>query len=240
MQVSLSSAIAERVHFLSVLDHYFAPGYATTRDAGALQLFRRGMLTYVDTDYTDGIQMLRAAVKLDPKFAQAHAYIAYDEAATPDPGLADPKALVEQEIAAAEAAAPGLPEAVMARAARQFYLDEDVAGAIKTLEPVTGQLGNSFNLHMVYGHMLRKSGQMEQAQRQYQAASELDPYNQLAAQHVMPASASRCASTATPCVSSRTSGTAGPWRSASTWARPSSVSARTEISPSSPAWWAMT
>jgi TolB-like protein len=185
VQMSLSSAIAERVHFLSVLDHYFAPGYATTRDAGALQLFRRGMLTYLDMDYVDGMQMLRAAVKLDPGFAQAHAYIAYYEAANPEPGVVDPKSVVEQELAAAEQKDPGMPEAVMARAARQFYLDEDVAGAIKTLEPVTGQLGNSFNLHMVYGHMLRKSGQMEQAQRQYQAASELDPYNQLAAQHVM-------------------------------------------------------
>ena len=185
VQISIASSVAQRVHFLGVLEHYFAPGYPSTKDAGALQLFRRGMLTYLDGDYSNGMQMLRAAVKLDPGFAQAHAYIAFYEAANPEHGVADPKSVVEQELAAAEQKDSGIPEAVMARAARQFYLDEDVAGAIKTLEPVTGQLGNSFNLHMVYGHMLRKSGQMEQAQRQYQAASELDPYNQLAAQHVM-------------------------------------------------------
>ncbi|MGE5624475.1 MAG: hypothetical protein ACM3ZT_02890 [Bacillota bacterium] len=184
VRTSIASAIAERVHFLSVLDHYLAPGYPTTKDAGALQLFRRGMLTYLNMDYADGMQMLQAAVKLDPGFAQAHAYIAFYEASNPDPGLGDPAAVVAREIAAAEQRDPALPEAVLARAAKQAFVDDDIAGALHTLEPVSAALANSFNAHMFHGHLLRKSGDAVGAQREYNAAAELDPYNQLTAQHV--------------------------------------------------------
>ena len=183
IQTSIASSIAERVHFLGVLDHYFAPGYPTTRDPGALQLFRRGMMTFLSMDYANGMQMLRAAAKLDPGFAQAHAYIAYYEAARPDPGLADPKALVDQEIAAAESRAPGLPEATLARAASEVYLDDDPAAALNTLKPVAQALANSFNVHMTQGYILRAMGDFKGALREYQAAEELDPYNLLAAQH---------------------------------------------------------
>jgi tetratricopeptide (TPR) repeat protein len=184
IQTSIASSIAGRVHFLGVLDHYFAAGYPSTKDAGALQLFHRGMLTYLNGDYTDGMQMLRAAVKLDPGFAQAHAYIAFYEASNPDPGLADPLPLVEQEIAAAEKRDAALPEAIMAHAAKQAFLDRDVAGAIHTMDPVSTPLANSFNAHMFLGHILRKAGDMQRAQREYQAAAELDPYNLITAQHV--------------------------------------------------------
>lgn len=183
IQTSIASSIAERVHFLGVLDHYFAPGYRTTKDAGALQLFRRGMLTYLNQDYLNGMQMLRAAVKLDPGFAQAHAYIAYYEAANPDPGLADPKALVDQEIAAAESRAPGLPEAALARASSEFNLDDNPDAALNTLKPVAQALANSFNVHMLQGVILRRLGRGQDALREYRAAEELDPYNLLAAQH---------------------------------------------------------
>lgn len=183
IQISVASSIAQRVHFLGVLDHYFAPGYPSTKDAGALQLFRRGMLTYMDDQYADGIQMLQAAVKLDPKFAQAHAYIAYFEAMNPDHGLADPKALVEQEIAAAEKSVPGLPEAAMARAASQHQIDGDDAAAARTLQPVVAALSNSFTAHMLQAHILKGSGHPEEAQREYQAAATIDPYNLFSAHH---------------------------------------------------------
>lgn len=183
IQTTIASSIAERVHFLTVLDHYFAPGYPTSRDPGAMQLFRRGMLTYLNMDYANGMQMLRAAVKLDPGFAQAHAYIAFYEAANPDPGLADPKALVEQEIAAAESRAPGLPEAALARASEQLYIDDDASGAEHSLQPVLQALANTFNLHMLHASLLRSRGDMQGALREFQAAAALDPYNLLAAQH---------------------------------------------------------
>lgn len=183
IQTSVASSIAERVHFLGVLDHYLAPGYPTTRDPGAMQLFRRGMLTYMNQDYLDGMQMLRAAVKLDPGFAQAHAYIAYFEAANPDAGLADPKALVDQEIAAAESRAPGLPEAALARASSEYNLDKDPAAALSTLKPVAQALTDSFNLHMLQASILRRMGRAQDALREFRAAEELDPYNLLTAQH---------------------------------------------------------
>lgn len=183
IQTSIASSIAERVHFLTILDHYFAPGYPTTKDPGAMQLFRRGMLTYLNMDYANGMQMLRAAVKLDPGFAQAHAYIAFYEAANPDPGLADPKALVDQEIAAAESRVPGLPEAAMARASSESYLDNDPAAAQRTLKPVAQALANTFNVHMLQGYILRSTGDVRGALREFQSAAALDPYNLLAAQH---------------------------------------------------------
>ena len=183
VQISIASSVAERVHFLGVLDHYFAPGYPTTKDAGALQLFRRGMLTYMNNDYVHGIQMLRAAAKLDPGFAQAHAYIAYFEAVNPEPGLSDAKPLVDQEIAAAEKKLPGLPEAAMARAASLYQIDGDAVAAEKTLKPAVEALSNSFNLHMLQAYVLLGTGHPEDAQREYQAAAALDPYNFLAGHH---------------------------------------------------------
>lgn len=184
IQRSVASMIAGRVHLLTVLDHYFAPGYPSTKDAGALQFFRRGMLNYLNADFAHGIQMLQAAVKLDPKFAQAHAYIAYYEAANPDPGLADPKALVEQEIAAAEAAAPGLPEAALARASEQLYIDNDAEAAARTVAPVAAALTNTYNLHMFQGFLQLQLGHPQQALREFQAGAAIDPYSKQAANHI--------------------------------------------------------
>lgn len=184
VQRSVASVIASRVHLLTVLEHYFAPGYPSTKDAGALQFFRRGMLNYLTADFAHGIQMLQAAVKLDPKFAQAHAYIAYYEAANPDPGLADPKALVEQEIAAAEAATPGLPEAALARAAKQLDLDGDAEAAARTVAPVAQALANTYNLHMFQGFLQLQLGHPEEALREFQAAAAIDPYSKQVANHI--------------------------------------------------------
>ena len=184
VQKSMASVIAGRAHLLGILEHYFAPGYPSSKDAGALQFFRRGMLNYLNADYAHGIQMLQAAVKLDPKFAQAHAYIAYYEAANPDPGLADPKALVEQEIAAAEVAVPGLPEAALARASEQMYLGADADTAMHTLAPVATALANTYNLHMMQGFIQLQLGHPQEALRDFQAAAAIDPYSRQVANHI--------------------------------------------------------
>ena len=177
VQRSIATIMVARVQFLGVLDHYFAPGYPTTKDPAALQLFRHGMLTYMYGDYVDGMQMLRAAVKLDPGFAQVHAYIAFFEALNPEDGITDPKALVDQEIATAEAKVPGLPEAAMARAASQYSLQGDSAGAAATLKPVAAELQGSYNLHMLQGYTLRDIGHWQDALREYHAAVAMNPYS---------------------------------------------------------------
>jgi tetratricopeptide (TPR) repeat protein len=183
VQKTLSTIIAARAHLLGILDHYFAPGYPSTKDAAALQFFRRGLLNYMNADFPHGIQMLRAAVKLDPNFAQAHAYIAYFEAANPDADLTDPKALVDQELALAERV-PGLPEAVMARASRELYLDVDPAAARKLIQPVAQALANTYNAHMLQGFILREQGDWQGALREFQAAASIDPYSQQDANHI--------------------------------------------------------
>ncbi|HEY4127614.1 MAG TPA: hypothetical protein VGN70_06175 [Gammaproteobacteria bacterium] len=183
VQRTLSTIIATRAHLLGILDHYFAPGYPSTKDAGALQFFRRGLLNYMNGDFLHGIQMLRAAVKLDPNFAQAHAYIAYFEAANPDPGLSDPKALVDQELALAERV-PGLPEAVMARASRELSLDDDAAAARKLIQPVAQALANTYNVHMLQGFILLDQADWEGSLREFQAAASIDPYSTQAANHI--------------------------------------------------------
>jgi tetratricopeptide (TPR) repeat protein len=184
VQKSVASTIAARAHLLSILEHYFAPGYPSTKDTGALQFFRRGLLNYMNADYDQGIQMLRAAVKLDPGFAQAHAYIAYFEAANPDPDLADPKTLVAQEIAAAESKVPGLPETGMARASRALYLDNDPTAAANALKPVAEALGNTYNVHMMQGFLLRETGHWQEALHEFQAAAAIDPYSRQVANHI--------------------------------------------------------
>lgn len=177
IQAQEAADIAGPVRLLTGDDPWLATGHPTTDNPRAMELLRQAMVSmrYQLRD-PKRTELLRSAIALDPGFAQAHAYLAFNEAGDPEPGLVDARALVSAEIAKAEALAPGLPEAGLARAAEQAWMEGDWSGALKTVEGVSGQLAHNTFLHIVAGSALHELGRYREALGEFNQAAELDPY----------------------------------------------------------------
>ena len=116
------------------------------------------------------------AAQLDPEFAPAHAGIALAELRIA--GIAGPAGLYDSAAAAAERAlalAPGLTEAVVARALIKMQREWDWLGAQAELESALKFDANNGELLTTYGHLMGMLGRRSDAVAAERRAVERNP-----------------------------------------------------------------
>jgi TolB-like protein len=121
---------------------------------------------------------LEQAVKLDPNFALAWAFLAdrhlwcyftgFDS--TPE-RLTEAKAALER----AEAIAPDLPQAHFERAMYKYYGQRDFAGALELMPKVQHELPNNPRVWYVTGLLQRRLGQWAESVENFEHARRLSP-----------------------------------------------------------------
>ena len=165
--------LAGPVHFVVRGDDWLAPGYPTTGNPRALACLRKALMASYYGDFSASLQAAQDAVRLDPEFAQAHAYLAAFERES-DEWRGNTQA-IEAEVAKAEQLVPGLPEAAMVRGSLHFY-DEQYSDAARELESVRVPLAKSFWLHFDLARSYRYLGRWDDSIHEFQQAEAIDPF----------------------------------------------------------------
>jgi TolB-like protein/class 3 adenylate cyclase/Tfp pilus assembly protein PilF len=134
---------------------------------------------YYQADNLNAIKHLGEAVKLDPKFALAWAWLARENALGYFNSIgADSRRLREAAKRASETAIqlqPDLAEAYLAQGYSQYYCDSDYAGAISSFERA-GQLSPSNNqVPEALALVCRRLGEWQRSLDYFQQAVQLDP-----------------------------------------------------------------
>src|SRR5438094_173083 len=120
------------------------------------------------------------AVRLDPQFAVAWARLSVARSQLYFNGV-DPQtntgAAVKEGADRAIALQPELGEAWLAQGVYRYRVVRDFQGALQSYEEALRRLPNSAFVLEQIGHLERRLGQIDAAQKHYQAAAQLDPRN---------------------------------------------------------------
>jgi len=120
------------------------------------------------------------AVRLDPQFALAWARLSVARSQLYFNGV-DPQtntgAAVKEGADRAIALQPELGEAWLAQGVYRYRVVRDFQGALQSYEEALRRLPNSAFVLEQIGHLERRLGQIDAAQKHYQAAAQLDPRN---------------------------------------------------------------
>ena len=134
---------------------------------------------YSEADNLNAIKHFSEAVKLDPKFALAWAWLAHENALGYFNTIgADVRGLREAAKRAAETAIelqPDLGEAYLAQGYSQYYGDSDYGGAISSFEKA-GQLSPSNSqVPQALAFVCRRLGEWQRSLDYFRQATQLDP-----------------------------------------------------------------
>ena len=120
------------------------------------------------------------AVRLDPQFALAWARLAVARSQLYFNGV-DPEtnsgAVVKEAADRAISLQPELGEAWLAQGVYRYRVLRDFKGALRSYEEALRRLPNSAFVLEQMAHLERRLGQVDVAQKHYQAAAQLDPRN---------------------------------------------------------------
>jgi len=158
-----------------------------TNNGDAYDLYLKAMahldhpleLTDESYDVREPKRLLEAAVKLDPGYADAYAYLSvlntvsfsfYDR--RPENAVA-----ARHAYERAFEIEPSLPEARLARGVYATYVAKDPAQALDDLQVVVGSRPNSALAHAMLGWTLRRLGRMDEGLAHLLRAYDLDPLN---------------------------------------------------------------
>ena len=120
------------------------------------------------------------AVRLDPQFALAWARLAVARSQLYFNGIdleTNSGAAVKEAADRAISLQPELGEAWLAQGVYRYRVLRDFKGALQSYEEALRRLPNSAFVLEQMAHLERRLGQVEVAQKHYQAAAELDPRN---------------------------------------------------------------
>jgi TolB-like protein/Flp pilus assembly protein TadD len=151
-------------------------------DAYVLYLRARDYQTRPDNllqDFQSAINLYEQAIKLDPKFALAHARLAATESNVYH--FYEPTDTWKQE-AHAEALKslrlqPNLGEGHLALGLYQYYMEGDYDAALRELALAAEALPNDGDVGLYTAAVLRRRGDFTQALAAYQHAEQIDPRN---------------------------------------------------------------
>ena len=156
----------------------------TNADAYVLYLRARDYQTRPDNllqDYKSAINLYEQAVKLDPKFALAHArlsataslvYHFYEPIETW-------KQKTQLEALESLRLQPSLGEGHLALGLYHYYVEGDYDAALRELALATEALPNDGDVGLYMAAVQRRSGHFSQAIAAYQRAEEMDPRNSI-------------------------------------------------------------
>jgi serine/threonine protein kinase/Flp pilus assembly protein TadD len=138
----------------------------------ALKYFAMGRLKWFESEYDDAAALLELALEKDPHFASAKSSL----------GLLliqflDQKERGQQLLSEALADSEGLPEreALMIRAAKIQFVDEDLEGALDLFELVCDLYPDTMAAYNNRGRILLALGRYDEAAAMFEKAAELDP-----------------------------------------------------------------
>jgi TolB-like protein/Flp pilus assembly protein TadD len=154
----------------------------TNADAYVLYLRARDYQTRPDNllqDFRSAINLYDQAIKLDPKFALAHARLSatasfvyhFYEPTETWKQKADAEALESLRLQ------PNLGEGHLALALYHYYIEGDYDAALRELNLAAQALPNDSDVGLYIAAVLRRSGHWTQALAAYQRAEQIDPRN---------------------------------------------------------------
>ena len=154
-----------------------------TQNAAAYDAYLRAVAIddAATLDTTKQVAPLYAeAVRLDPQFALAWARLAVARSQLYFNGV-DPEtnsgAVVKEAADRAMSLQPELGEAWLAQGVYRYRVLRDFKGALRSYEDALRRLPNSAFVLEQMAHLERRLGQVDVAQKHYQAAAQLDPRN---------------------------------------------------------------
>jgi len=180
----VASAIAEQLNAKLTGTEQKAISDKPTQNVAAYDAYLRGVSLETVGIHPQQAQQVAAffaqAVRLDPNFALAWARLAltrsylYFNGVEPSINSA---AAVKEAADRAIALQPELGEAWLAQGVYRYRVLRDFNGALQSYQEALKRLPNSALIFDQMGHVERRLGQGEAAQKHYQMAAQLDPRN---------------------------------------------------------------
>ena len=159
--------------------------YAETRDPAAYQLYAKGryhVYRRTPDDLRTGLEYLREAVRLDPRYGRAHAVLADAHILLAMASDVAPKVSFPQARAAAERALaidPELSEARVSMGIIKFWFDWDWSGAAAEFRRAIAAKQPDPAAHTFYGHLLSNLGDHTGALQEMRRALDYEPHSPL-------------------------------------------------------------
>ena len=160
-------------------------GSDETRDPAAYQLYAKGryhVQRRTPDDLRKGLEYLREAVKLDPRYGRAHAVLAEAHILLAMTSDVAPKVSFPEARAAAERALaidPELSEARVSMGIIKFWFDWDWSGAAAEFRRAIGGTRPDPAAHTFYGHLLSNLGDHTGALQEMRRALDYEPHSPL-------------------------------------------------------------
>ena len=160
-------------------------GSDETRDPAAYQLYAKGryhVQRRTPDDLRKGIEYLREAVGLDPRYGRAHAVIAEAHILLAMTSDVAPKVSFPEARAAAERALaidPELSEARVSMGIIKFWFDWDWSGAAAEFRRAIAGTRPDPAAHTFYGHLLSNLGDHTGALQEMRRALDYEPHSPL-------------------------------------------------------------
>ena len=156
-----------------------------TKNTAAYDAYLRGRALATDapldrSKLEAAIRSFQEAVKLDPTFVLAWAYLSYQQSdfywtgLDPSPGRL---AVAKEALDRALALDPNLPETRLALGYYRYYGQRDFAGALAEFEQAEQGLPNNVDVIHAIGLIQRRLGHWDEAVAKLRHAVELDPRN---------------------------------------------------------------
>ena len=180
----VATAIADQLNAKLTGAEQKAIAEKPTQNAAAYDAYLRGVSLETVGIYTQQAQQVAAffaqAVQLDPNFALAWARLALTQSYLYFNGIEPSKnsgAAVREAADRAIVLQPDLGEAWLAQGVYRYRVLRDFNGALQSYQEALKRVPNSALIFEQMGHVERRLGQAEAAQKHYQMAAQLDPRN---------------------------------------------------------------
>ena len=185
--LTLQTEIArELVDALGISQRPLVIGSDETRDPAAYQSYAKGryhVLRRTPDDLRKGLEYLREAVALDPRYGRAHAKLADAYILLAMTSDVAPKESFPHARTAAERALaidPGLSEARVSMGIIKFWFDWDWSGAEAEFKRAIAAERPDPAAHTFYGHLLSNLGDHTGALQEMRRALDYEPHSALA------------------------------------------------------------
>jgi TolB-like protein/class 3 adenylate cyclase/Tfp pilus assembly protein PilF len=183
VEVEVASAIADQLNAKLSGAEQKAVAEKPTQNSAAYDTYLRAIAidNEGNLDTTKRVASLYVeAVRLDPQFALAWAHLAVARSYLYFNGIdldTNSGAAVKEAADRAISLQPELGEAWLAQGVYRYRILRDFKGALQSYEEALRRLPNSAFVLDQIAHLERRLGQIDVAQKHYQAAAELDPRN---------------------------------------------------------------
>jgi TolB-like protein/tetratricopeptide (TPR) repeat protein len=183
VQDDIAHAVAEQLRITLLVPGAAAAKQTTSTEAHNRYLQAR-YLADRDTpaDLDQAVALYQQALKLDPNYALAWAWLAYCHVRRVAQGLDTTGAGFTQATAAAQRAIeldPSLPEGYTSLASAHMQFDRDWAAGAEALRKATALDPNNTLVQQMSGHLAAGIGKMSDAIAHFRRAADSDPLNML-------------------------------------------------------------